>query len=338
MKHMLGAIDLNLLVALERLLALRSVTDAAKEVGLSQPAMSRTLARLRDTLGDPLLVRVGRELVLTPRAQSLVEPTRDALTAAARVFEPVAAFDPASATGELVLALGDEAQHAFADAILLAMRRHAPGVDLRVRALSEATAEDGQRGRIDLALTPDLDVLPRIGGRVDLSPFITRRLYERRFVVVSAPGLRAALDRRAYLAAGHVIVSFEAGGRGFVDDLIADLGESRRVAASVTSFHAAMRLAATTDLLATVPEEIAATGGVDVFPCPVAIPSLPMLLVWHTRLQRDTRHRFFRELVAAAVLERVDAWARSAVDRGPARGIRGQHAQLAQGAPIDPEE
>ena len=308
----LSALDLNLLVALDRLLATRSVSAAAREVGLSQPAMSRTLGRLREALGDPLLVRVGREMVPTERARELVEPVQSALAAVRRVFTPPEAFDPATATGDLVLALGDEAQHAFADAIVAALRAEAPGIDFRAAALTERTVEDGRRGRIHLALGPDLSALPASAGAVDLSDFVVRPLYRRRFVMISAPGrIQGPLDLEQYLAAGHVIVSFEAGGRGFVDDLLAERGLSRRVVASVTTFPSVARLVAATDLVATVPEEVATSAGValDVHDSPIPLPELPMMLIWDPRHTAAPRHRFLRELVARAVLDRVASWA-----------------------------
>src|SRR5689334_6811013 len=112
----LRQVDLNLLVAFERVLALGSVTRAAKDLGITQPAMSRTLQRLRDSLGDPLFVKVGRTLLPTDRAKALQEPLSEALQAVGRVLEPPPTFDPKTASGAFTLALGEEAQIAFADA------------------------------------------------------------------------------------------------------------------------------------------------------------------------------------------------------------------------------
>lgn len=324
-RNPLHGVDLNLLLALDRLLAHHSVTAAARDLGLSQPATSRALGRLREALGDPLLVRVGRELVPTPRATELEEPLAAALAAARRVFEPPVAFDAATATGELVLAMGDEAQIALGAAIVAALSQAVPGVDVRLSALSAATVEDGRRGRIDLAIAPDLAALPASAGSVDLSEFVTRPLYTRRFVL-AVPDARAgeAWDLDRFCAADHVMVSLEAGGWGFVDDLLAGIGRSRRVAVSVTTFPAAARLVAATRLVSTLPHEVVASlgEGVTARPHPLAPPDLPMLLVWHPRLSRDPRHKFLREVVRGAVVARVASWSapdRAAPDPPPGR-------------------
>lgn len=299
----LRELDLNLLVVLERLLARGGVGAAAADLGLSQPAVSRSLQRLRDTLGDPLLVRVGHEMVPTERALELREAVEDALQAARRVFEPPATFDPRHATGAFVIALGDEAQIAVGPAIAAAVWAHCPGIDLRFHQLSARTVAEGRRGDVDLALSPDLGVLPLVAGGVDTSEFVHRRLYTRRFVVIARAGT-PPLDLASWLAADHVIVSFEAGGRGFVDDLLAARGLTRRVAASVTSFVAAAHLVASSRLVGVVPAEVAGLLGdrLSVSAPPIDVPSLPIELLWHPRVSADPRHRFVRERVAEAVI------------------------------------
>jgi DNA-binding transcriptional LysR family regulator len=304
----LRALDLNLLVALDALLRQGNVTAAARDLGVTQPALSRTLQRLRDTLGDPLLVRVGRGVVPTDRARALAEPLADALRAVQRVFSPPDEFDPGTARGELTIGLGDEAQFAFADAIVGAIWAHAPHVDIRVRALTAASLDEGRRGVLDFAIGPDLSPLPAIAGSVDYRDFVVKHLYTRRFVVVSsARNPRRSLTLAQYLAAHHVIVGFDGGGRGFVDDLLAAEGHTRRVAATVTSFSSAVNLVANTDLLATVPLELVrvSNAAVVAVEAPFPLPTLPMLCVWHPRRTADPRHRFLREVVMRAVIERM---------------------------------
>ncbi len=306
----LGTVDLNLLVALDRLLASGSVTVAARELGVTQPALSRSLQRLRDLLGDPLFVRAGRGLTPTPRALELREPLAVALHAVRRVVAPPETFDPHTATGTYTLAMADENQVAFTDAVVQAIAEAAPGVDVRIRALTAASVEDGRRGTIDLALSPDLSPLPATAGAADISEFHHRELYLRRFVVASSPAFpRPTLTLAEYAAADHVIVSFEGGGWGFVDDLLAERGLRRRVAASVTSFYAAASVVARTRLLVTLPEEVAraAPGGLVCCVPPLPLPTLRMLLLWHPRTHASPRHRYLRELVARAVVERVGA-------------------------------
>ena len=152
----LAAIDLNLLVVLDRLLLTGSVTVTARDLGVTQPALSRSLQRLRDLLGDPLFVRAGRGLTPTPRAIELAEPLAAALEAVRRVLAPSDTFDPRTAVGDFVVAMGDETQVGFTDTLIEALWHEAPGINIRIRALSAQSVEDGRRGLLDLALTPDL--------------------------------------------------------------------------------------------------------------------------------------------------------------------------------------
>ncbi len=318
----LAQLDLNLLVALDRLLATGSVTGAAAALGVTQPAMSRTLQRLRDALGDPIFVRDGRALVPTERAKALQERVGVALRAAASVFARPEPFDPRTARGELRIALGDEAQMAFTDAIVTALCKAAPGIDVRVHRLTRESVHDGRRGDVSLALVPDLSRLPASAGAVDTSDFVARHLYERRWVVVtSRERPRRRLDLRAYAAADHLVVGPDADGRGFVDDYLAEHGLRRRVAATVTSFHAAAQVVARTGLVCTLPEEVARSAGVPlrIAEPPLAIPSLSVQLLWHPRFSADARHRFLRELVGAAVTAAVSEGrrAKSVRARGP---------------------
>ena len=304
----LGQIDLNLLVAFERVLTLGSVTRAAKELGITQPAMSRTLQRLRDALGDPLFVKVGRTLVPTDRARALQEPLGEALRAVGRVLEPPPAFDPATATGTFTIALGEEAQVAFIDTIVEAIWAAAPRIDVRVRPLSLQTLEDGRRGIVDVAISPEFSALP--GPKVDLSEMVQKKLYTRSFVVVRSRRHPKRLTLSQYAAASHVIVAIDGAGRAFVDDMLEELGQRRRVAATVTSFPVAARLVASTDLVATMPEDVVRTSGLELVahPPPFTIPRIPVMLLWHPRRTPDARHRFLRTLVHDAVRDRAASW------------------------------
>ena len=305
-----GEVDLDLLFVLERLLARRSVTLAAQDLGLSQPATSRALQRLRDALDDPLLVRAGHEMIPTPRALELVEPTLAALQAADAVFAPAVDFDPSEADGTFILAVGSEIQTAFGHAILRRLRAEAPGIDLRFRQVSGMTVEEGQRGLIDLAVAPDFSFLPPTGDAPDLGAFIVQPLFVRHWVLVGAPAAwSCAPDLPTYLRAHHAIMSFDGGGRGFVDDLLAQQGLSRRVVATSTSFDGVARLVASTDLLAILPAELVLTFGdrLRVFDPPVALPALPMQLVYHPAQRRHGRHRFLRNLVRDVVQEEMAA-------------------------------
>ncbi len=304
----LAGLDLNLLVALDRLLRAGSVTAAAAELGITQPAMSRTLARLRDALDDPLFVRDGRSVAPTVRARELAGPVREALDAAERVFARPEPFDAATARGEVRIALGDETQASFADAILTLLWKRAPGLDIRIHPLSVASVGEARRGEIELALGPDLSGMPRGQTGPDLGEFVMRPLYDRRFVVVSSPRHpRREFTLASFAACDHLVAGPDASGRGFVDDYLEAAGHHRRVAAAVSSFRTAARVVARTGLIATLPDDVVRTVGVKlvIAPPPLELPVLPMCLLWHPRHTTEPRHRFVREVVAEAIRGRV---------------------------------
>jgi DNA-binding transcriptional LysR family regulator len=299
-----GEVDLNLLLVLERVLAHENVAAAAEDLGLSPSATSRALQRLREAIGDPLFVRAGNRLVPTERARALAGPTARAIEAARSVFQPSEGLDPALATGDFVLTLGDELQQALFPSIVARVQAVWPGIDLRVRALWAGSADEERRDLVHLAIAPDLTALPTIVDLPDVDDLVHQPLYVRRFVVV---GARAAwpvapdLDR--YVAAEHVIMSDEGGSRGFMDELLHQHGRTRRVACSVTSFGAVAEVVRATRLLALVPSEILPTLGRDLVahPPPLPVPSMAMTMVWHPRYTTQARHRALRALVAEVV-------------------------------------
>lgn len=290
--------DLNLLRALERLLSTASVTVAARQLGVGQPAASRSLERLREQLGDPLLVRAGKGMVLTERGRALLPEVQTALAAAERALQPLAPFDAATATGVFRLAMGDDAQTALTARIVQRLRQTAPGMDLRIRPVTLGLGAELERDALDLVVFPDIRALP--GFKVpDLSAFVLRDLFTERFCVVSQGPRRWTLDD--YCDAGHVLVS--GGGdndRGFVDLILQGLGRKRRVVLTVPTFHQAAMVVATSDLVATLPLHAAraAKMGLHLGDPPLELPELPMRLLWHPRTTASSRHRFLRQLIA----------------------------------------
>jgi DNA-binding transcriptional LysR family regulator len=299
------AFDLNLLRALERLLATRSVSAAARSLGVGQPAMSKTLQRLRGELGDPLLVRVGHAMVPTPRGAALAEPVGAALAAAGRVLARPEAFDPKTARGQFVLAMPEHAHTTVAVPFIERLEAAAPGLDLRIRTLTFASRVELARGDLHLAIVPDLSALPNL-PKPDLSEFVVRPLYREEYAVVSARKrrpLRWTLDR--YASARHVLVAtLGENDVGVVDPFLEKLGMRRRVAVTVPGFLQAARLVASTDLVATLPERVAHTTGypLDIQRPPLELPELRMLVGWHPRDTNDPRHRWLREQLATCVV------------------------------------
>jgi len=301
-----GDVDLNLLRVLERVLARQSVADAAQDLGMSPSATSRALNRLRDALSDPLLVRAGNRLVPTAFAEELVEPASRAVAAVREVFGRERSFDPAEAAGELVLAMGAELQQAWLPPILHRLRRVTPHLDVRVRELTLRSVHEGRRDLLHLAVGPDLSTLPGLTEPPDLQDVVTRPLYRRHFVVLGArEHWPEAPSLDAYTSAGHVLVSTEARGHGFVDDVLADHGRTRRVVCAVTTFAAVVDVVRATDLLAVVPCEVGERAGPDLVAHtpPVALPTMDVGLFWHPRYTTQPRHRYLRGVVAQAILD-----------------------------------
>jgi DNA-binding transcriptional LysR family regulator len=297
----LARIDLNLLVALDRLLAYGSVTRAAASLGVGQPALSKSLEKLRELLGDELLVRSGRTLVKTARATELQPRVRAALEAVFQALQPVAPFEPRSARGTLRVALGDDVQSALLVPLALLLTKEAPGLELRVRPLTLELPAALERDAVDLAVVPDLRQLP--GSPVpDLSRFVAKKLYRERFVVASRSARRFSL--RSFAAAEHVLVApTGVNDVGFVDTLLAERGLTRRIAVTVPTFHQAVELVAQSDLIATLPDRALRVSPRPVHTCaaPLPLPALDALIVWHPRYTTDARHRFVRELLRRAL-------------------------------------
>lgn len=293
-------LDLNLLRALEALLVTESVTGAARRIGVGQPAVSKQLEKLRAVLGDPLLVRQGRRLVLTARARALVPVVGDAVAALGRTLAPAEAFDPGSARGVLHLALNDEAAALLLAPTMEELARTAPGLDVRVRALGRDLPAELDAGQTDLAVIPDLRGV-RGFDLPDLERFVMKRLGVDPFVSVSRR--RRRFTRRSWLTASHVVTAPLGEREGSVmDAALAASGEARRVALTVPSFTQAVLVAARTELVATVPRAVARAVAprLPMVRPPVPFPAPALALIWHPRNTNDPRSRFARDVLVRA--------------------------------------
>lgn len=294
--------DLNQLVTLDMLLAEGSVAGAARRLRLSPSAMSRALARLRETMGDPLLVRAGRGLVPTPRAIALRDRVRTMVEDAQAVLRPADNLDLATLNRTFVLRASDGFVENFGPAVMNLVGAEAPGVRLRfLRKLGRDSA--GLRdGTIDL----ETGVVGRgMGPEVRTQP-----LFRDRFVGVVGPGhplAAAPVTARLYAASRHVLVSRGGDARGHIDEILDSLGLARDVAATVDGFSAALALVRGGDLVTTVPEAHSAAlcEGLHCFALPFDVPELVISLLWHPRQDGDPAHRWLRRCVRAACAERL---------------------------------
>ncbi|MFY1982449.1 LysR family transcriptional regulator [Achromobacter xylosoxidans] len=286
--------DLNLLLTLDVLLTECNVARAARRLHLSPSAMSRALARLRDTTGDPLLVRAGRGLVPTPRAQELREQVSRLVQEAQGVLRPAELLDPSRLSRHFTLRTSDGFVEYFGPALIALAQREAPGVRLR------------------FAQKPDKDSAPLRDGSVDLetgvigaasSPEIrTRALFRDRFIGVVRAGhplARGKVTAARYAAGQHVLVSRRGLDKGPIDEGLRALGLAREIAVIVAGFSDALSLARGSDLIASVPERHTGNlrAGMHSFALPVEVPALTVSMLWHPRMDADPAHRWLRECV-----------------------------------------
>jgi DNA-binding transcriptional LysR family regulator len=293
----LQALDMNLLLALDSLLEERSVTRAGRRLGLTQPAMSRTLARLRELLDDQLLLRVGNELVVTPRAEALRAPLRDALLRLDAVIGKAPGFEPARARRTFHLATVDYFIAVALPTLLARLSEVAPYVDLNVHQLSEGVDEALAGGAVDVVVSRRRSAAPGM---------VWTPLFSEQFACVVRqphPQIKAQLSLDQYCRASHVIVSSEKlAGPGLVDLALARRGLDRRIALRVPAFLLASVVASESDMIATLGERLArqcvARFPLRVFEPPLPLPSFSVAVGWHERMRHDPGHIWFRKLLA----------------------------------------
>lgn len=287
-------LDLNLLVPLDVLLTEGSVVAAARRLQLSPSAMSRTLARLREVTGDPLLVRAGRGLVPTPRAMALRERIRQVVDDAESVLRPVMKLDLQGLSRTFTLRTSEGFVETFGPALIARVARDAPGVKLWF--LSK----------------PDKDSTPLRDGTVDLETGVTGKtmgpeirtqgLFRDRHIGVVRKGhalSKGKVSAAQYAAGQHVLVARRDLEHGRVDEALEALGLKRQVLVTVGGFSPAIALARASNMIATVPEKHTYTlcEGMFRFALPITLPNFIVSLFWHPRLDTDLPHRWLRSLV-----------------------------------------
>ncbi|MGV1914894.1 LysR family transcriptional regulator [Rhizobium sp. 22-785-1] len=292
----MDTIDLNLLPALDALLTEGSVTAAARRLGLSASAMSRTLARLRTATGDPLLVRAGRGLVPTPRAIALRERVHVLARDVRAVLSPQdATLDLATLERTFTIRANEGFIALFSAPLVAAVVATAPHARLRFAPKSVKEAGPLRDGTIDL----------EIGVLGDFAPEVrTHLLFRDRFVGVvrnEHPLLSAPVTPERYTAARHVVVSRRGQFTGPVDDALEALGLTREIVAVVPGFPDAFRIARQSDLVALVTQSCLSDPqfeeGLVSFPLPVETPAIAVVAFWHPRTEADPAHRWLRETV-----------------------------------------
>ena len=289
----LNDLDLNLFVAFDVLYRERSVTRAASVLGLTQPAVSHKLRRLRDALNDPLFVSSPQGLLPTAGADAIAPGIHDALTGLERSLTSTG-FDPATAERHFVLQMSDLPELTVLPRALDAVRAAGPKLTIEVVPPSPDIAEALERGQVDLGFGAGM-TLPESARKTKIG--------SHDFVVLARrdhPRCKRKLTLAAYLKADHVVVAPRGGTTTFVDSALQALGHRRNVACRIRRFVTAPFLVADSDLLCTSPRSmVAALKGrlpIDAHEVPFEIPPVSFFMFWHERVHHDPAHIWLRNL------------------------------------------
>lgn len=273
----------------------RSVTKAAEELDQSQPTISAWLGRLREVLGDPLFVRTASGMQPTPRADSLVEPVREALQNLRRISAQVVDFLPVEAQRSFLICMTDASHITLLPRLLKRVRLEAPKVRLEATPINDLTARDLESGRADLAL----GIIPGLE-----SGFYQQVFYEQDFVCLVGPHhpLMNGLSLEAYRSASHVEV-LSGKTHALLEEALKVSRVRREILLQLPGFLGLASVVAETDLVATVPRQIgealAQQGGLKVLRCPVPVPTYTVKQYWHARMHHDQANRWLRSLCAS---------------------------------------
>ncbi|GAB3627814.1 LysR family transcriptional regulator [Pandoraea terrae] len=292
----LHRVDLNLLVVFQHLFNAGRVSTAAAELGVTQPAVSNALTRLRKLFNDELFIRTSRGMLPTPLAQALAEPVAQALDALHGVLNRQVAFSPSTSTKAFQIAMTDIGEIHFLPKLMQALGTRAPGITVStVRNTAINLGEEMTSGQVDLAVghLPDLS-----------SAFFQRRLFRQKYVCMFRPGHPLDKPRMSlsdFERAEHVVVVAAGTGHGQVDEFMARTGVHRNIRLRVPHFVALADILHTTNLIATVTEKFAQRSvqhfGLRYVEHPVSLPDIQINLFWHARYHREPASQWMRALL-----------------------------------------
>jgi DNA-binding transcriptional LysR family regulator len=292
----ISAVNLNLFVAFDALLAEGSVSRAAKRVGITQSAMSNALRQLRGIFDDPLFLRTSHGITATPRARQLAAPVREALRLLEESLSPQP-FDPRASTKTFILAASDYVEFVLLPPLLRELGKRAPGVRVEVRSWGRHhVPEELARGEMDLMIG-FYDTVPKCHGATIL--------FEEHYACIVRKGHPAVRDRLTldtYASLKHIMVSHTTGATSGIDRALAELGFSREVVLRVSHFLNVPALVANSDFVAAlsrrVAEPFAKMLSLRMFEPPLPLQVSRVGMVWHDSLNADCAQQWFRALVA----------------------------------------
>lgn len=292
----LSDIDLNLLVLFQDLIVERRVSKVAENMGLTQPAVSNALAKLRRIFDDELFLRTPSGMVPTPFAEQLSEPVGYALGMIHSGLNQRTDFEPAHAKRTVTIGMTDIGEIVFLPSLIERLGSEAPGVMLNtVRNTAENLSDDMASGKVDLAI----GLLPHLKAG-----FFQRRLFQQRYVCLFRRGdalVRGGFTLAGYKAAEHLVIVSAGTGHGKVDELIQKAGVERRVRLTVPHFVGVGHILKRTGLVATVPERLAETlvTPFELTLCdhPVKLPEVQINMFWHAKVHREPANQWLRNLV-----------------------------------------
>ena len=289
----LGAMDFKLL---DILYATRSVTRTAERLGQTQPTVSTWLRRIREQVKDPLFVRTSEGMTPTPRAEIVVCKAREILEAMRQITENIPRFDASTSTRTFRMCVPDAAQITLVPKLMQYLRSHAPNVKFEALPVDKQTAVLLESGEADLAFggfVPDME-----------AGFYQQALFEQEFVCLVGnrhPRITSDLTLEDYRREVHVAVGYGSA-NAVIEAELKRRNIERRVLLSLRGVLGVAKIIAATDMITTLPAEIAtilASGGaVQLFPCPVPIPAIPVKQYWHNRFHRDPGNQWLREVCA----------------------------------------
>jgi len=305
-------LDLNLLRVFDQVMAEQNLTRAAERLAMTQPAVSNALKRLREALGDELVVRTAFGVKPTPKAEALWPQVRAALDRLREAIDPPE-FDPQHTQAGFRLAMADATAATLLPLLTSDLERRGAQVSIRILPL---TTRDPRRllehGEVDFALGYFPVAVAALSSQGDTARLRHHRLWDDEYVCVmrrNHPLAQAELTLDAFCTVHHLLVSFSGRPHGFVDEALAALNRSRRIVLTVNQFFTAGRVVTQADLLTVLPRRfVPATGMADALvikPLPIALQGIHVEVLWHQRHDHDPAHRWMRERILDAAAQRA---------------------------------